>query len=173
MNAALAVLLAATLASSAVPLRPGQVRTSPLRGFDGRWVLDAGRSEFGGAQSVLRSREDHVVTEGERLFVRTRSVRASGDTSSLDYVYRADGEASNTLRGQLVRTRGRHVGRSLEFVSVIKFMMMDLRAEERWSLAAAGDSLFIERTAHSPLGTQRQRLYFAHQGPATWPVGKP
>ena len=145
----------------------------PLQGFDGRWVLDTRRSEFGSRQSVLRAREDAVVTDGEKLLVRSQYVRANGDTTNLGYSYRADGEASNSMAGQLVRTTGRHVGRALEFVSVVKFLLVELRVNERWSLAAGGDTLVMERTSHSPLGNQHQVLYFSHHDLPGWPARKP
>jgi uncharacterized membrane protein YecN with MAPEG domain len=68
------------------------------------------------------------------------------------------------MRGQSVQTHGRHAGAALEFVSVIKILLIELKSEERWSLAARGDTLVMERTAHSPLGTQHQVLYFGHGG---------
>ena len=155
---AAAWLAAAPMASST---RPSPPSAQPLARFDGRWLLDAKRSEFGGAQSVLRAREDNIVTDGERLHVRSRSIRASGDSTGLDYSYRADGTAENTLSGQSVRTTGRHVGAALEFVSIMKLVLVELKVEERWSLAAHGDTLVMERSAHTPLGNQHQALYFA------------
>ena len=170
-------LMVALLATAPVTARvtPGPVHLPPppLQSFDGRWVLDTARSEFGSAASGFRAREDEIVTDGERVRVRSRAVRASGDSTSLDYVYRADGEAENTLRGQLVRTSGRHVGKTLEFVSVAKLLLLELRSEERWSLAAGGDTLLMERTARSPLGVQHQLLYFGHERPAGAPAKRP
>jgi hypothetical protein len=169
------LLVAALLATAAAgtPALPARQVAHPLAGFDGRWVLDAGRSEFGNARSVLRAREDDLSSEGERLHVRSRSVRANGDSTSLDYVYRADGTAENMLDGQVVRTTGRHAGAALEFVSVLKLMLLELRVNERWSLAAGGDSLLMERTSHSPLGNQHQVLRFAKLHAASAPPRKP
>jgi len=165
------VLLAS--AAAGIPTHPARDAAHPLAGFDGRWVLDAGRSDFGSAHSVLRSREDELASDGERLRVRSRSVRANGDSTSLDYVYCADSTSENLLSGQLVRTTGRHAGNAIEFVSVVKLLLLELRAEERWSLAAAGDTLVMERTARSPLGNQHQVLYFAKRGVASTPQHKP
>ena len=164
------LLTAALRAASGIP---GATRTPPLQAFDAHWVLDVRRSQFGGTQSVLRAREDRVVTDGEKLLVSSRYVRANGDTTRLGYVYRADGEASNSMAGQLVRTTGRHVGRALEFVSVVKILLVELRVNERWSLAVGGDTLVVERTSHSPLGTQHQVLYFARQARTGGPAEKP
>ena len=173
MSARWALVALLATAPVAAPAPPHPVRPAPLRGFDGRWVLDAARSDFGGAQSVLRGREDEVVTDGERVRVRSRALRANGDSTSLDYVYRADGEAENTLKGQVVRTTGRHAGPALEFVSVLKILLLELRSDERWSLAAGGDSLVVERTARSPLGVQHQLLRFARSGAASRVAPKP
>jgi hypothetical protein len=164
------LLLTALLATSVLP---GAPRTAPLQGFDGRWVLDTRRSEFGGTQSVLRAREDQLVPDGEKLRVSSWYVRADGDTTRLTYAYRTDGEASNTVAGQLVRTTGRHAGKTLEFVSVVKILLAELRVNERWSLAAGGDTLVIERTAHSPLGDKHQVLYFSHHDRPGSPAHKP
>ena len=164
-------LVAALLATAGAgsPAHPVGDASHPLAGFDGRWVLDAGRSEFGSAHSVLRARVDDLASDGERLRISSLSVRANGDSTSLDYVYRADSTSENTLSGQLVRTTGRHAGKALEFVSVVKFALLELRVNERWALAAGGDTLVIERSSHSPLGTQHQVLYFAHRGAASAP----
>jgi hypothetical protein len=164
-----AVLLMAAPRGIAVPVETRAV--TPLQGFDGRWVLDAKRSEFGATQSVLRARIDDVVTDSNRVLVRSRYVRANGDTTRLNYVYRIPGVAENTLGGQLVHTTGRRVGKTLEFVSVVKILLLELKAEEHWSLAAGGDSLVMERTANSPLGAQHQVLYFGLRGHAGLPGG--
>ena len=163
--------VAALLATSFVP---GAVHTYPLQGFDGRWVLDANRSDFGGEQSALRAREDSITgVEAEKLGISSWYVRASGDTTRLAYGYRTDGEASNTVAGQLVRTAGRHVGKALEFVSVVKLLLLELKVNERWSLAAGGDTLIIERTSHSPLGNKHQVLYLSHHDLPGWRSRKP
>jgi hypothetical protein len=169
------LLLAALLATAAAgaPALPVRDASHPLTGFDGRWVLDTARSEFGSAHSVLRAREDELTSDGERLRVRSRSVRADGDSTRLDYVYRADSTAENMLSGQVVRTTGRHVGRTLEFVSVVKLLLLELRVDEHWSLAAGGDTLVMQRTSHSPMGNQHQVLYFAKRGGAGAPARKP
>lgn len=164
--------LLVALALLAVTAVPGTVRTPPIQGFDGRWVLDVRRSEFGSAATAVRAREDDVITDGEQLRVSSRYVRANGDTTNLAYIYRADGETSNSLSGQLVRTTGRHAGKALEFVSVVKLLLLELRENERWSLAAGGDSLVIERTSHSPLGDRHQVLYFSHHDLPGWPARK-
>ena len=156
-----AAWLAAVPAASPTPPAPPPPR--PLARFDGRWLLDTKRSEFGGAQSVLRAREDDIVTDGERLNVNSRSIRANGDSTGLDYVYRANGVIENTLSGQQVRTTGRHVGDALEFVSTMKLVLVELQVQERWSVVARGDTLIMERTAHTPLGNQHQLLYLARR----------
>jgi hypothetical protein len=122
---------------------------------------------------VLRAREDELTSDGERLRVRSRSVRADGDSTRLEYVYRADSTAENMLSGQVVRTTGRHAGSALQFVSVVKLLLVELRVDERWSLAANGDTLIMERTSHSPMGSQHQVLYFAKRGGAGTPAHKP
>jgi hypothetical protein len=165
-----ALLAAATVGAPALPARDA---SHPLAGFDGRWALDAARSDFGSAHSALRAREDELTSDGERLRVRSRSVRADGDSTHLDYVYRADSTAENMFSGQVVRTRGRHAGNALEFVSVVKLLLLELRVDERWSLAAGGDTLVVERTSHSPLGSQHQVLYFSHHDRPGSPVSKP
>jgi len=165
-----ALLATATAGAPALPVRDAG---HPLAGFDGRWVLDTARSDFGSARSVLRAREDELTSDGQRLRVRSRSVRASGDSTRLEYVYRADSTAENMLSGQVVRTTGRHAGSALEFVSVVKLLLLELRVDERWSLAAGGDKLVMERTSHSPMGNQHQVLYFANRGSAGAPAGKP
>ena len=158
------VLLAASLLLASAPVtaapKPSPPAPAPLEGYDGRWLLDARRSDFGGPQSALRWREDQMTCRGEQVTVHSRYVRAGGDSVSLDYTYRADGEATNDLRGQAVKTRGRHSGRALEFVSTIKFLVAEIRSEERWWLAGTGDTLIREIAAHSPLGNQHQMLYF-------------
>jgi Tfp pilus assembly protein PilX len=164
------LLVAALLAAAAIP---GAVRTSPLQGFDGRWVLDTARSEFGSTQSVLRAREDQLVPAGERLRVSSWYVRADGDTTRLTYAYRTNGDTSNTVAGQLVRTTGRHAGKALEFTSVMKILLVELRVNEHWSLAAGGDTLVIERIARSPLGDKHQVLYFSHHDRPGSPARNP
>src|ERR1051326_6020076 len=108
----MAARLATAPATARVTPGPVHLPPPPLQSFDGRWVLDAARSEFGSAASRLRAREDEIATDGERghpaggesgappsglapredevcrggerVRVRSRAVRASGDSTSLD-----------------------------------------------------------------------------------------
>ncbi len=150
-------LLAALLLVCA-PLMAQAASAAP--GFTGRWVLDLPASDFGKGHKPPRAREDQVVLAGVWVDVHSLTVRASGDTSRLDYRYRTDGDAVNKLMGQEMRTHGRLDGTALRFESVAQVFMMKLGVNERWSLSADGGSLTIERDSDSPLGKEHQRLVF-------------
>lgn len=157
MTTVLALVLAGTmLATTPVPA----LVPPPPRGFTGTWRLDVAGSELGKARKAPRSREDRITEEGAWVAVRSLTVRASGDTLLLDYRYRTDGEATNQVMGQDVRTRGRRDGGALRFESEAQLMLFKFEVSERWSVTPDGARLTMERTSNSPLGKERQRLLF-------------
>jgi hypothetical protein len=152
-----AALLAA--AGPSVP-PPPQAPATGLAAFAGSWRLDIPASDFGKRGRVPRSREEHLRPEGVWLSVRSLTVRADGDTLLLEYRYRTDGDAVNTMRGQEIRTRGRRDGAAVRFASEATFLMVKVQVDERWSVSPDGATLTEERTSKSPLGQERQTLVF-------------
>jgi len=143
----------------APPPAPQPVATG-LLAFAGTWRLDIPASDFGKRGRVPRTREEHIRPESTWLSVRSLTVRAGGDTLLLEYRYRTDGEAVNTMRGQEIHTRGRRDGAAVRFASEATLLMVKLRVAERWSVSPDGGTLTEERTSKSPLGEERQTLVF-------------
>jgi hypothetical protein len=150
----LALLLAIALPAAA----------APAPHFSGRWRLDVAASDFGKGHRVPSGREDVIAQAGPWVSVHSRTARAAADTLKLDYRYRTDGEAVNTLMGQEVRTRGWRDGTSLRFDSVTHILLLELGVAEHWSLSADDGTFTLERESRSPLGNERQRLVF-HREP--------
>ncbi len=153
--------------AAAAPARPAAasaaaVETPAARAttFAGHWRLDVARSEHGKSRRVPKTREDVITADGAWLSVKSVSVREGNDTLRLDYRYRIDGDAMNTVMGQEVKTRGRFSDGVLQLDSEAKFLMVSLFVNEHWVLSADGRSLIIERTSRSPLGDDRQKLVF-------------
>jgi hypothetical protein len=146
--------------------RPAPAATAPstpatgLAAFAGTWRLDVPASDFGRRGRVPRSREEIIRHEGAWLSVRSLTVRGDGDTLLLEYRYRSDGDATNLMRGQEIRTRGRRDGAAVRFASEATFLLVKLQVDERWSVSADGATLTEERTSRSPLGDERQKLVF-------------
>jgi len=151
---------AAASPAASPPVAPAAEPARATPGFTGRWLLDIAASDLGKIRRPPLSRTDEILEQGPWIDVHSLSIRAEGDTARLDYRYRTDGEAVNTVRGQEVRTRGSREGRALRFESVAKLLMIEVRVIERWTLAAGGDSLRMSRESRSPLGNETQRLVF-------------
>ena len=128
--------------------------------FAGRWDLDVAASDFGKSKRIPRKRTDEIREDSGWVAVHEVSVREDADTLRLDFRYRQEGDAVNVVVGQEVRTRGHREGGSLRFVSVTKFLMIEIRQTEQWKLSTEGKTLTVDRETHSPLGNDNQRLIF-------------
>ncbi len=164
MSGACAALCVWLVAVAPVPARKPtpETRPVPANGVSGRWELVVPACEFATGRKPPRGRTDTIVDAGGWVDVRSRSLRAEGDSLALDYRYRTDGEATNKVMGQDVVTRGKHDGAALMFESVAKVLLLELKVRERWSLPHA-DTLVMVRDTDSPMGKEHQRLVFARR----------
>lgn len=158
---------AAPAPATTAPARPaaasvsaGGTPAATVPTFAGHWRLDVARSDHGKSRRIPRTREDAITADGPWLSVKSVSVREGNDTLRLDFRYRIDGDAMNTVMGQEVKTRGHFADGIQHFDSAAKFLMVSLFVNEHWALSADGRSLTIERTSRSPLGDDRQKLVF-------------
>lgn len=144
----------------ATPDTAGRARAVHLTApsYSGRWRLDTAKSDMG--KRLPRSREDRMTEEGAWIRVTSTSIRAAGDTLLMEYRYRTDGEAVNTMRGQEVKTRGSRDGAALRFDSEAQLALFKFEVSERWSLSADGATLTQDRMSRSPLGDEKSRLVF-------------
>ncbi len=131
--------------------------------FTGEWVLDVGRSQFGGDAHAAKARVDRIVHKDPQMLVRSLTVRPAGDSLALAYRYKTNGEAVNSAMGQDVRTTGRWSGPVLLLESHAKMLMMDLSVTERWSLSADGRMLTEARASKGPMGEVKQVLVFTRR----------
>lgn len=155
-----ALLFGATCAAAAGPSAAPATPAAP--GFSGRWELLPGRSEVGKGRKLPKGRLDTIAHEAGWVDVKSRSLRDSGDSLAIDYRYRTDGESTNQVMGQAVRTVGRRAGPDLLFESVAKVLLLELKVRERWTLLGA-DTLVMVRDTDSPMGQEHQRLMFARR----------
>jgi len=142
---------------------PATARLASAPNFAGRWRLDLARSEFGKSRRVPVSREDVIVLDGRWLSVKSVTVRAGDDTLRMEYRYRTNGDAVNTIMGQTVKTRGHRAGGRQHFDSGAKLLMISVLVAEHWTLSADGQTLTIVRESRSPLGNEKQVLCFTRQ----------
>lgn len=156
--AAIASLAAAAAPRDPKSAGPASAARTVAVSLSGRWVLATAKSEMG--KRLPRSREDLMDEKGPWLHIQSTSVRASGDTLRLDYRYRTDGESVNRVLGQDVRTSGRRMGGTLRFQSESQLALFKFTVAERWTLSPDGGTLTQERTSHSPIGDEKQRLVF-------------
>ncbi len=162
MTATLVLVLAGTLLATTPAPTPAP-KPAPPAGFTGTWRLDVAGSEMGKSRKPPRSREERITEDGAWVQIRSLTVRATGDTLLLDYRYRTDGEATNQVMGQDVRTRGHREGGALRFESEAQLMLFKFEVSERWSVSPDGARLTMERTSKSPLGKEQQRLLFRRE----------
>ena len=153
-------LVALLLALVLVPCAASASASTPS--LTGRWRLDVARSDFGSG-SRPRARLDELDLRGTQLLVRSLTVRDGGDTLRLEYRYRTDGDAVNTVMGQSVRTRGTWRGGALELESHMKLLLLEVAVRERWALSRDGATLLEERVSDMPTGAVKQRLVFVRQ----------
>lgn len=135
----------------------------PAARFAGRWQLDLAHSDLGKPRRAVLAREDAIVADGPWLRVHSVSVRAGNDSLKLEYRYRADGDAINTVMGQEVKTRGHMAGGTLHLDSEAKLLLLTLLVSEHWNVSADGRTLTLERESRSPLGDEKQKLVFARR----------
>ncbi|MEQ1832437.1 MAG: hypothetical protein ABL977_05225 [Candidatus Eisenbacteria bacterium] len=150
---------------AAVPASPPSVAAvpHPAARFAGRWQLDLAHSDMGKPRRATVAREDVIVADGPWLHVRSVAVRAGNDSLKLEYRYRVDGDAMNTLMGQEVKTRGHMAGGTLHLDSEAKLLLLTLLVSEHWNVSADGRTLTLERESRSPLGDEKQKLVFARR----------
>jgi len=135
-------------------------RAGEAPGFSGKWRLEPSVSDFGKGHAAPLGRTDEIRVEGPWVQVASLTVRPDGDTLRLDYRYRSDGAATNRVRGQEVRTRGRRDGAALRFDSEAWLGPVKVTVAEQWRLSGAGDTLTFDRNSNSIFGKERQRLVF-------------
>ena len=144
--------------AAVAPARPDVVSAAP--GLAGRWQLEPRSSDFGKSSKVPLMREDDIPLDGGWLGIRSLTVREPGDTLRLEYRYRTDGDAVNTVMGQEVKTRGRRDGATQHFVSEARLFILTVTVAEQWTLSSDGARLTMVRESRSPLGSEKQRLVF-------------
>ena len=161
----IAALLALPLLSG-VGLKRAAARSAPKSAaaahadLTGEWWLDVARSQFGGSAHTPKSRTDRIVHRDPELLVRSLTVRPAGDSLALEYRYRTNGESTNKVMGQDVRTAGKWDGAALALSSHATMLMMDLSVAERWSVSADGRTLTEVRASKGPTGEVKQTLVF-------------
>lgn len=156
-HACLLLLLAASLAHAAPAAAP-----AAAPGFAGRWELVPAQSEVAKGRKLPKGRTDTITQMGTTIAVDSRSLRADGDSLVLAFRYRTDGEATNQVMGQDIRTLGHRDGAALTFESTAKVLLLELKVRERWTLPHA-DTLVMVRDTDSPMGKEHQRLVFARR----------
>lgn len=150
------LLVGASLAHAVAPA------PAAAPGYSGRWELVIAQSEVAKGRKLPKGRTDTIVMAGSQLNVDSRSLRADGDSLALAFRYRTDGEATNQVMGQDIRTLGHREGNALVFESSAKVLLLELKVRERWTLPHA-DTLVMVRDTDSPMGKEHQRLVFARK----------
>lgn len=132
---------AASIAFAALTFAASALAQSD-RDFSGQWIFDAARSELRGAAPPARSLE--VKQSGASLIVSTSL--ADGSTAKLTYPLNGKPERSQDGDGS-VSTLTKWEGAAL-LVNMNVSGLESYSLSERWSRAANGERLTIERTVN-------------------------
>ena len=153
----------------------GQVKSSVPK-FAGTWVLNRAKSEgltggLGNAEvRLIVTQDDKQIGAEQKTIIRGR------EQPSREMNYRLDGseteaEVVRPLAGTMKLTaKWIESSKTLELRSTITGITGDsegkpvtITTKEQWQLIGKGNALKIERTRHSPQGTQVFKLFFEKQ----------
>ncbi|MEO6725670.1 MAG: hypothetical protein ABIU20_02970 [Blastocatellia bacterium] len=150
----------------------GQVKSSVPK-FAGTWVLNRAKSE--GLTGGLGDAEVRLIVaqDGKQLSAEQKTIIRGREQPSREMNYKLDGseteaEVVRPLAGTMKLTaRWIESRKTLELSSTItgesEGKQVNITTKEQWQLIGKGNALKIERTRHSPQGTQIFKLFFEKQ----------
>ncbi len=150
----------------------GQVK-SPVPKFAGTWVLNRAKSE--GLTGGLGDAEVRLIVtqDAKQLSAEQKTIIRGREQPSREMNYNLDGSETEAdvvrpLAGTMKLTaRWIESSKTLELHSTItgenEGKPVTVTTKEQWQLIEKGAALKIERTRHSPQGTQTSKLIFEKQ----------
>lgn len=150
----------------------GQAK-SPVPKFAGTWVLNRAKSE--GLTGGLGDAEVRLIVtqDGKQIGAEQKTIIRGREQPSREMNYRLDGseteaEVVRPLAGTMKLTaKWIESSKTLELNSTItgdsEGKQVTITTKEQWQLIGKGNALKIERTRHSPQGTQVFKLFFEKQ----------
>jgi hypothetical protein len=150
----------------------GQVKPSVPK-FAGTWVLNRAKSD--GLTGGLGDAEVRLIVtqDSKQIGAEQKTIIRGREQPSREMNYRLDGseteaEVVRPLAGTMKQTaRWVESSKTLELNSTImgenEGKQVTITTREQWQLIGKGNALKIERTRHSPQGTQISKLIFEKQ----------
>jgi hypothetical protein len=117
--------------------------------FSGEWKLNTSKSEFG-PMPAPTSRMDKIEHADPNLKINTKQSGQNGDVSI--ELYSTDGESTNEIRGNPVKSTSKWDGDTLVINSKANFGGADVTFLDKWMLSEDGKVLTITRHVNSPQG---------------------
>jgi hypothetical protein len=137
----------------------GQAQAKP--NFSGEWKLNAAKSEFG-PMPAPTSRTDKIEHADPNLKISTKQSGQNGDVS-FDLKYSTDGESTNEIRGNAVKSTSKWDGDTLVINSKANFGGADVTFLDKWMLSDDGKVLTISRHITSPQGELDMKMVLEKQ----------
>src|SRR5581483_1736892 len=142
------------LCGLAAVLAGGQAQAKP--NFTGEWKLNASKSEFG-PMPAPTSRTDKIAHSDPDLKVTTTQSTPNGD-ATFELKYTTDGESTNQMRGNPVKSTSKWDGDTLIITSKASFNGTDITFADKWNLSEDGKVLTISRHITAPQGELDQKI---------------